>query len=105
MDKNSIQEVVSTPHYKELVRKRATFSNTLAIIMLASYYLFILAIAFMPDILRTPISQGSVTSVGLVIGVGIIFLSFILTGIYTYVANSKFDALTQKIKDEIRDKS
>jgi uncharacterized membrane protein (DUF485 family) len=36
------------------------------------------------------------------IGIGIIVISFILTGIYTKRANTEFDELSEKVKEEVR---
>lgn len=69
--------------------------------MLAIYYTFILVIAFSPKTLGTPISDG-VSTIGIPVGVLIILLCFILTGIYTKRANTEFDALTKEIKEDAR---
>jgi uncharacterized membrane protein (DUF485 family) len=41
---------------------------------------------------------GSVTTVGIPVGIGVILSAFILTGIYVRRANTEFDELTAKIK-------
>lgn len=47
-----------------------------------------------------PISDGSVITIGIPIGIAIIVLSFILTGIYVHKANTDFDRITENlIKD------
>jgi uncharacterized membrane protein (DUF485 family) len=67
------------------------------------YFAFILTIAFDPAILGTQISAGSVTTIGIPIGMLVILFAFILTGIYTKRANSEFDDLTNKIKDAVKE--
>jgi uncharacterized membrane protein (DUF485 family) len=66
--------------------------------MLVVYFGFVLTIAFDPSILGTPLSEGSVTTVGIPVGVAVILIAFVLTGVYIRRANGEFDELTAKIK-------
>jgi cation/acetate symporter len=59
--------------------------------MLVIYYGFILVIAFAPKVFGTPISAGSVTTIGFPLGVAVILSAIVLTGIYVYRANTEFD--------------
>ena len=89
------------PNFKELVKKRTKFAWTLTISILIVYFSFILTIAFKPSLLATPISSSSVTTIGIPIGIFVIVFSFILTGVYVKRANSEFDTLTTKIKENL----
>ncbi|MDY0320285.1 MAG: DUF485 domain-containing protein [Arcobacteraceae bacterium] len=100
MDSARVEKIKSMPEYKELVQKRTSFGWTLTIVMLVMYYAFILVIAFNKELLGASLS-GGVTTVGIPVGVFIIVISFVLTGIYTKRANGEFDDLTNKIKAEI----
>ncbi len=100
MDKKSIEKIKNNPNYQKLVKDRNSLAWRLSFIMLIIYYSFILTIAFNPDILGTPIGD-SVITVGIPIGIAVIFSAFLLTGIYTIKANREFDNLTQKIKDDM----
>jgi uncharacterized membrane protein (DUF485 family) len=102
MQKDIVEIVKNDPNYKELVAKRISFSVMLSIIMLVVYFGFILMIAYFPEVLGTPLSEGSVTTVGIPVGMGVIFFAFIITGIYTKRANSEFDDLNNKIKDKVK---
>jgi len=95
------ERVRNNPKFKELVKKRSGFAWKLSITMLVVYYTFIMIIAFSPETFGKPIGDG-VTTIGMPVGLAIIFLSFILTGIYTIRANNEFDKLTNEIKDDIR---
>ncbi|MDD2383509.1 MAG: DUF485 domain-containing protein [Sulfurospirillaceae bacterium] len=101
MSQNIYDKVRTNPKFTELVQKRSRFAWKLAIIMLVVYYSFILVIAFSPSTFGQPIGHG-VTTVGIPIGLSIIFIAFILTGIYTRRANGEFDELTNQIKEEAR---
>lgn len=100
MHENIYQRIQENPRFHELVAKRGRFSWILAVVMLVAYYAFILMIAFDPKVLGMPIEAGSVTTWGIPAGLGLIFMSFILTGIYVQRANGEFDRMTQEILSE-----
>ena len=101
MDKETVDRIQNDPDYKELLSKRTGFAWTLSIIMLVVYYAYILVIAFSKETLHTPVSEGSLMTVGVPVGVAIIIFAFALTGIYVRRANSEFDELTKRIKDKV----
>ena len=92
--------IMNNPKYAELTGKRNAFAVTLAVITLVVYFGFILMIAYGKDILGMPIGEGYVTTVGLPLGVAIILLSVVLTGVYVRRANSEFDELNHQIIKE-----
>jgi uncharacterized membrane protein (DUF485 family) len=59
-------------------------------------------IAFNPQWLGTPIAEGSTITRGIPIGIGLIVISFILTGIYVFRANGEFDRLTAEVLREVK---
>ena len=97
---NEIDGITNNPRFQELVRERSSFAWTLTIVMLVIYYGFILLVAFGKGFLATKIG-GGVTSVGIIIGLGVIISAFVLTGIYTQRANSRFDELTENLTKEL----
>lgn len=101
MDKTMVEKIKSNPKYIQLVSTRSKFAWKLAIIMLVIYYTFIMIIAFSPSILGTPIGEG-ITTLGIPVGIVIILIAFLLTGIYTKRANKDFDNLISEIKMDIR---
>jgi len=100
MDKDLVKKIKNNASYQDLVTKRSSFGWKLAILMLVVYYAFILTIAFSPEILGK--SLGGVTTIGIPVGIIIIVFAFILTGVYTKRANTEFDDLARKIKDDIK---
>jgi uncharacterized membrane protein (DUF485 family) len=100
-----MSEVISAkihrdPRYIELVQRRSRLAWTLSAIVCVIFYGFILLIAFAPDFLTSPIAEGSVIPIGLPMGVGVIVVCCLLTGIYVYEANQKFDPLFKTIVHE-----
>ena len=101
MNEDMLQRVQSHPSFAELVRKKTSLGWTLSVAMLAIYYGFILVLAFAPKLLGTPIGGGVIT-LGIPVGLFIIVSAFVLTGVYVRRANGEFDALNQRIVQEVR---
>ena len=103
MKKEFVDIVKEDPNYQKLVSKRTSFSIKLTLLMLVVYFAFILTIAFEPSLLGIPISQTSVTTIGIPVGIFVIIFAFILTGIYTYKANGEFDELSKKVQQNLKE--
>ncbi len=65
------------------------------------YFCFILTIAYAPSVFATPLWDGSVTTLGIPVGIGVILISFILTGVYVKKANQEFDQILNRLKDDV----
>lgn len=102
MNHELVDRVKNDPNFQKLVRERSKFAWKLTIAMLVVYFSFILTIAFNPSALGTPLGDDTVTTVGIPVGIAIIIFAFGLTGIYVKRANTEFDDLTQKIKDNAK---
>ncbi|PID47262.1 MAG: hypothetical protein CR967_05010 [Proteobacteria bacterium] len=102
MKEDLVKQIKQNKNYKELVSKRSTFSVALAIFILVIYYGYILTIAFEPSLLGTKIGWGVMT-IGYPIGGGIIIVSFLCALIYVKRANTEFEDLISKIKNDIKD--
>ncbi|TCV92475.1 DUF485 domain-containing protein [Biostraticola tofi] len=96
------QRIANNPLFHELVRKRQRFALFLSMIMLVLYYGFILLIAFAPGWLGTPIHEGTSVTRGIPLGIGLIVVSFVLTGVYVIRANGEYDRLTQQLLREVQ---
>ncbi|MBM3116179.1 DUF485 domain-containing protein [Jeongeupia naejangsanensis] len=102
MDEALIQRIQNNPKFQELQHKKTSLSWLLSIIMLVIYYGLILMIAFSPKTLGTPLSAGSVTTIGIPLGLLVIVSAFVLTGIYVRRANTEFDQLNKELIEETR---
>ncbi len=96
----SAKEIENNPKFQQLVAARKSLGWTLSAVMLAIYFGFILLVAFNKPFLGTPLAAGSVTTIGIVIGLAVIVSAFVLTGIYVSKANASYDALTKEIVEE-----
>lgn len=95
-------KIQDNPRFQDLVKRRSRFAWIMSIIVLVVYYTYILVIAFKPEFFATPISSESIISIGIPIGAGIIFMAWVMTGIYIRRANSEFDEITKQIQEEAK---
>lgn len=101
MDQQLAQKISRNPIYQKLVADRSRFGWILTIIVLASYLGFLYLVAFEKEILAQPLFDESVTTFSIPLGLGMILLTIILTGIYVRRANSEYDKLTETLKKEV----
>jgi len=93
----SAGHIQNNPRFHELVKKRDALAFTLSACVLVLYFGFVLMVAFAPEILTAPISDTSIIPFGILVGIGVILASIVLTGIYVYQANSSFDPMIEEI--------
>lgn len=99
MTSNELEHIQQHPDFIQLVRHKQRLTWSLTAAMLLIYYGFVLLVAFAPSVLGHSLS-GGVTSVGMLVGCGVILLSFALTGIYVAYTNRVIDPLNDKVKQE-----
>ncbi len=100
MPEAEVARLQRLPEFQALVRARNGLAWTLSIVMLVVYLAFVLLIAFDRDLMASKIAGGT-TSLGIVLGLAVIVVSFLLTGIYVGQANSRFDELTRKLQGKL----
>ena len=100
MAESDLKPIFDNPNFQKLVRERTSFGLILTIIMLVIYYGFILLVAFGKGFLAIKIG-GGVTSLGVVIALLVILSAFVLVGIYTFRANSRYDDLAEQLRKDL----
>lgn len=90
----------ANPKFQELVARRSRFAWTLAAVVLAMFYGFVMVVAFNPQSLGQPLSEGSKLTVGVTVELFMFVFFWVLTAVYVKRANTEFDALTQEIVKE-----
>jgi len=98
-------EIGSDPAFLDLQKRRSRFNWTLTILMLTVYYGYILVIAFAPGLLAVPITEESVITWGIPVGLSIILLSLALTGLYVERSNREFDPALNAIIARAKDRT
>lgn len=99
MDAQLLARIQANPKYQALKKRRSAFGWSLTVVMLIAYFGYVGLIAFDKALLGKPVGDG-VTSLGIPVGIGLIVLTVILTGVYVLRANSEFDRLTREIIEE-----
>ena len=94
-----LDRVTKNPKFHEFIAMRSRYSIIMAIVSAAIYYGFILLVAFDKELLAKKVGAG-VTSLGVLLGVGVIVITIVLTWIYVRRANTEFDATNEAIIKE-----
>jgi len=100
MSESIASKIHNNPKFVKLVKQRDTLGWILSIVVCVMYFGFTLMIAYTPEILTAPIASDSVIPVGMLLGIGIIVTSCILTGIYVFKANNTYDPIMREIIEE-----
>lgn len=92
-------EILQSPAFKKLVKNRWNISLTFTFLMLFVYIGFLLVVAYQKDTLKTPV--GDSLNLAIIVGIGIIVFSWLITGVYVYWANNYYDAAVKEIKKDL----
>jgi len=96
----SAAEVVASPEFKALVKRRWSVSMVLLVLLFTCYYGFILLVS--GD--KTFVSQkvGENTTLAIPLGIGVIVFAWLLTAIYVAWANRSYDPEVERLKGQLR---
>lgn len=101
MISNVEKQVLGNPDFQRLVSVRRWVAWSFLLTLLGLYLAFGLMSVYTPEILAAPIVADSIVPFGLVMGYGILGLTFVTTLVYVRIANSYFAPLEKKIVAEI----
>jgi len=101
MSKLKKEDILNDADFKDLSGQKNTISVILTILELVIYFGFVGLIAYNKPFLAQKLSEGGSATIGIPIAVGTIILSWVLTGIYIWWANAKYDVLVKKVKEKI----
>ena len=99
MNSTKTHEILQSAAFKKLVKSRWNISLSFTFIMLFIYIGFLLVVAFQEDTLKMPL--GDSLNLAIVVGIGIIIFSWLITGVYVYWANNYYDAAVKEIKKDL----
>lgn len=83
-------------------RQFVSFRNKISLVVLVCYYIFVLSVGLFPEVLGYRLGPSSVT-LGIIGGLFIIVLSIVVTGIYTFLANTYFDRDQANILNQLQE--
>lgn len=99
--KHSAKDLLETPAFKALVSTRLLVSNILLVLLFVSYYGYVLVVATAKDFVNQKIGEGA-TTLAIPLGVAAIVFAFVLTAIYVYWANKKYDPEVERLKNQLK---
>lgn len=94
-----VHPIISSAEFKAFVKKRWTFSIIMSMVILAAYFGFILIVAFNKELFAVKIAPS--LSWGIVCGLGLIILAWVMTGIYVNWANNVYDKDVEMLKGRL----
>jgi uncharacterized membrane protein (DUF485 family) len=97
----STHEMLVSPEFRGLVRRKWIVSVLLTLGLFAVYYGYILLIAWDKAFLARRI--GAYTTLGIPFGVAVIVLSWVLTCVYVLWANGSHDAAVKDLSEKVKD--
>ena len=95
------EQIRSNSKYPMMVARRRRLAGTLAGVVLVLFFAFILIAAFAPKLLAQTLGEGSVTTIAVPLGVVMIVLFWLLTGLYMLRAKHDFDEMKDEILKEV----
>jgi uncharacterized membrane protein (DUF485 family) len=94
------RELLESNEFRHLVTRRWRVALLLTLALFVVYYGFILLVATQRSLLATRI--GEVTTLGIVLGVAVLVLAWVLTAAYVVWANRNYDPEVQRLRDRLR---
>ncbi len=91
------KKILSNKDFQKLVTMRSRVAWSFLSVLLGLYLLFGLMSVYSPAVLASPVFSDGIVPVGIVMGYAILGLTFILTLVYVWLANSFFEPLERKI--------
>jgi len=95
----NLKEIVNTDKFKTIVKLRWMISVTLLIILFVMYYGYVLMVAWSPETMAKKVGEN--TTFGIVAAVVVIVVAWLMTVIYVYWANTKYDQVVEELKQEL----
>lgn len=95
------KEILTNKNYHQLVAVRRWVSWSFLLVLLGFYLVYGLLSVYAPSFLARPVLSDGVIPIGIAMGYAILALTFILTLVYVWLANSYFEPLQRKILAEV----
>ncbi|MEJ7779770.1 MAG: DUF485 domain-containing protein [Daejeonella sp.] len=99
MNSTKTNQILQSAAFKKLVKTRWNISLSFTFIMLFVYIGFLMVVAYQKETLKMPL--GDSLNLAIVVGLGIIIFSWLITGVYVYWANNYYDASVKEIKKDL----
>lgn len=95
------RRLLDSPEFQTLASEKTLVSIVLTLFVMGVYYGFIFLVAYQKAWLGSPLTER--ITVGIPIGVGVILLSWVGTGLYVWWANGRHDSQVAELKKQLED--
>ena len=94
------RQLLQSDDFRQLVTRRWRVALILTVVLFIVYYGFILLVATKRSVLA--IRVGQVTTLGIVMGMAVLVLAWVLTAAYVVWANQNYDPEVQRLRNRLR---
>ncbi|SSY70114.1 DUF485 domain-containing protein [Alysiella crassa] len=95
------KQVLAHPKFQRMAKQKSILGWTFSAIMFFVYVGFIWVIGTDPKLLGTQVHEGSIITLGIYAGVAMIIFAFLITLVYVWLANGKYEDMTQEVVKEV----
>lgn len=88
--------LLNSPEFHALAARKNFVSFALTMATVAVYFGFIFLVAFRKDLVGSKLTENMTW--GIPLGIGVIFVSWLLTGIYVWWANRTYDVMVAELR-------
>lgn len=92
----SVESLLESPEFHALAARKNRVSLALTLTIVAVYFGFIFLIAFRKDLVGAKLTENMTW--GIPLGIGVIAVSWLLTGIYVFWANRTYDVMVEALR-------
>jgi len=96
----SAADVVASPEFKALVKRRWSVSMVMLTLLFVSYYGYVLVVAGNKEFVSQKIGES--TTLAIPLGVAVIVFAWLLTAIYVAWANRSYDPEVERLKGQLK---
>ncbi len=96
----SAADVVASPEFKALVKRRWWVSMGMLALLFVSYYGYVLVVAGDKEFVSRKIDGA--TTLAIPLGIAVIVFAWVLTAVYVAWANRSYDPEVERLRNEIR---
>lgn len=95
------RQVLQHHKFQRMAKQKSIVGWTFSLVMFFVYVTYIWVIGTNPQLFATKVAEGSIITLGIYAGVAVIVFSFVITLLYVWLANGRFDKSTQEVVEEV----
>lgn len=95
----NVKEVVNSQKFKKIVALRWGISVAMLLVLFVLYYGYVLTAAWNPEFMAKKVGENM--TFGILAAAVVIVVAWLMTVIYVYWANTKYDKVVEELKQEL----